>query len=271
MPLTTKIKNYKGNPVLKPSKANGLTNESEMLVFHIRSVVPGLKFQYFYRSMRDNSEDLKVFISNRESVCSECHENLGSQAWIFLTREQEALCLSCADMDHLEFLPSGDKALTLRARKYSSLNAIVLKWSKARKHYERQGLLVQKDAIEKAEEECLKIEDIRERRKLREAEKRELADEHYVRRFTERIQELYPKCPEGCAKIIAEHACQKYSGRVGRTAAAKSFDETVIKLAAHIRHALTEYDELLSKGYERSEARESVVGKVFGILEKWKM
>ena len=38
MPLTTKIKNYKGNPVLKPSKANGLKAESEMLVFHIRSV-----------------------------------------------------------------------------------------------------------------------------------------------------------------------------------------------------------------------------------------
>lgn len=38
MPLTTKIKNYKGNPVLKPSKVNGLKNESEMLVFHIQSV-----------------------------------------------------------------------------------------------------------------------------------------------------------------------------------------------------------------------------------------
>jgi mRNA interferase MazF len=38
MPLTTRIKNYKGNPVLKPSKVNGLKNESEMLVFHIRSV-----------------------------------------------------------------------------------------------------------------------------------------------------------------------------------------------------------------------------------------
>lgn len=37
-PLTTKIKNYKGNPVLKPSKANGLNNESELLVFHIRSI-----------------------------------------------------------------------------------------------------------------------------------------------------------------------------------------------------------------------------------------
>ena len=37
-PLTTKVKNYKGNPVLIPSKTNGLKNESELLVFHIRSV-----------------------------------------------------------------------------------------------------------------------------------------------------------------------------------------------------------------------------------------
>ena len=37
-PLTTRIKNYKGNPVLNPDKDNGLKNESEVLVFHIRSV-----------------------------------------------------------------------------------------------------------------------------------------------------------------------------------------------------------------------------------------
>jgi mRNA interferase MazF len=37
-PLTTKVKNYKGYPVLSPSKTNGLKNESELLVFHIRSV-----------------------------------------------------------------------------------------------------------------------------------------------------------------------------------------------------------------------------------------
>jgi hypothetical protein len=223
--------------------------------------------------MPDKPEELKVFISNRESVCDECSENLGSQAWIFLNSEKSALCLSCADLDHLEFLPAGDMALTRRAKKYSSLHAVVLKWSKTRKHYERQGLLVQKEAIGKAEEECLNDEDIRERRKLREAEKRVQIDEHYVRRFTERIQELYPGCPEGRAEIIAEHACQKYSGRVGRTGAAKSFDETAIKLAvtAHIRHTMTEYDELLSKDYERQDARKSVNDKVFAILEKWKM
>lgn len=38
VPLTTKIKHYKGNPVLAPNEHNGLKNESEMLVFHIRSV-----------------------------------------------------------------------------------------------------------------------------------------------------------------------------------------------------------------------------------------
>jgi mRNA interferase MazF len=38
MPLTTKIKNYKGNPILEPSKESGLKQRSEILVFHIRSV-----------------------------------------------------------------------------------------------------------------------------------------------------------------------------------------------------------------------------------------
>jgi mRNA interferase MazF len=38
VPLTTKVKGYKGNPVLKPSKENGLKTELEMLVFHVRSV-----------------------------------------------------------------------------------------------------------------------------------------------------------------------------------------------------------------------------------------
>jgi mRNA interferase MazF len=37
-PLTTKIKGYKGNPLLKPSKSNGLKTNSELLVFQIRSV-----------------------------------------------------------------------------------------------------------------------------------------------------------------------------------------------------------------------------------------
>ncbi len=38
IPLTTSIKNYKGNPILAPDAQNGLRDPSEMLVFHIRSI-----------------------------------------------------------------------------------------------------------------------------------------------------------------------------------------------------------------------------------------
>lgn len=37
-PLTTSIKNYKGNLILEPNKMNGLKQKSEVLTFHIRSV-----------------------------------------------------------------------------------------------------------------------------------------------------------------------------------------------------------------------------------------
>ena len=37
-PLTSKIKNYKGNIVLQPSAKNGLSAPSEILIFHIRSI-----------------------------------------------------------------------------------------------------------------------------------------------------------------------------------------------------------------------------------------
>lgn len=37
-PLTTKIKNYKGNLILEPNKENGISKPSEVLTFHIRSI-----------------------------------------------------------------------------------------------------------------------------------------------------------------------------------------------------------------------------------------
>ena len=70
---------------------------------------------------------------------------------------------------------------------------------------------------------------------------------------------------------IAEHACLKYSGRVGRSAAAKSLDEGAIRLAvtAHVRHAETHYDALLAQGYDRWDARAQVEGGVSRVLSQW--
>jgi hypothetical protein len=127
--------------------------------------------------------DLKVFITNRDSTCDECGEKLGHHAWITLVEGKGALCLSCADLDHLIFLPSGDAALTRRSGKYSTLSAVVLKWSRARKRYERQGLLVEESALQRAEQECLNDEDVRARGARRVG----------TRRSVERILLAYPK------------------------------------------------------------------------------
>ncbi|HUU28894.1 MAG TPA: DUF2293 domain-containing protein [archaeon] len=219
----------------------------------------------------EKDSDLKVFISYRESTCGECKENLGHHAWITLDRNRGALCLSCADIDHLAFLPSGDAALSRRARKHSVLSAVVLKWSRARKHYERQGLLVEEQALEQAERECLADSDIRARRRQREIERRAETDSQYMKDFAMSIRELFPGCPKGREMIIAEHACLKYSGRVGRSSSAKNFDPDTVRLAviAHIRHAETKYDTLIAKGYDRSEARALVRDVIDSIMLKW--
>ncbi len=213
----------------------------------------------------------KVFITARESVCDECGEELGQKAWIMLAGDRGALCLACADLDHLVFLPAGDMAVTRRARTHSTLAAVVLKWSQARKRYERQGLLVEAQALEQAEKECLADAEVRTRRREREAERRADLDQQYVARFAARVRELYPHCPAGREMVIAEHACLKYSGRVGRTASAKSLADEAVDLAviAHIRHAETQYDQLLRRYWDRSDARASIAEEVRRVRVKW--
>ena len=221
--------------------------------------------------MKQN-DGLKVFISNRDSTCEDCGEKLGRKAWITLEEGKGALCLACADIDHLIFLPSGDAALTRRARKYSTLVAIVLKWSRSRRRYERQGLLVGEKALEQAEQECLADSELRARRRVRSAEKRAEIDEKYVQTFAEKVRKLYSGAPPSRENVIAEHACLKYSGRIGRSESAKKLDEEAIRLAvtAHIRHTDTRYDEFLSQGYDRKNARSQVKEKVHTILSEWK-
>lgn len=221
--------------------------------------------------MKTKDNQLKVFITSSESTCDECGQNLGRRAWITLLGEKGAACLTCADLDHLVFLPSGDAALTRRSRKHSRLSAVVLKWSKARKRYERQGLLVESEAIEQAEKECKADVKQRELRRINAALRRAELDEAYIKKFSARIREIYPNCPPKREIVIAEHACRKYSGRVGRSAAAKALDANAVRLAvvAHIRHAETNYDELLADMVDRSEARMLVRDAVSDILNKW--
>jgi hypothetical protein len=216
-------------------------------------------------------KEIVVFWVRRDTQCSECKKELWHGSAITLVNNNP-LCLSCADLDHLVFLSRGDAALTRRAKKYSKLYAVVVQWSRTRKQYERQGLLVEEEALDKAEEECLADAEVRELRRQRAAEKRAELDAEYVESFARRIRELFPGCPSGREQRIAAHACMKYSGRVGRSTAAKALDEEAVSLAvrAHLRHAYTKYDELLMRGWDRAEARHEVQDKVNELETLWR-
>src|SRR5919108_333173 len=116
-----------------------------------------------------------------ESRKSRCQggQSLGKGSFLRM-ENQRPLCLGCADLDHLVFLERGDAALTRRASRYSTLRAVVVRFSRTRKRYERQGLLVDEQAIARAEQECLADADARRLARERAAERREELDTAYV-------------------------------------------------------------------------------------------
>lgn len=216
--------------------------------------------------------ELLVYLSHSESACIDCKEPIEKNEFVTLKRpNKETICLTCSDLDHLVFLPSGDTALTRRARKHSSLSVVVVSFSKARKRNERQGVLVSADGLALAEEECLSDEEIRVKQREKARERETLKDAQYVEDFASEIRKFYPGCPEQTAVAIAEHSCQKYSGRVGRAAGAKKLEGSFVNLAvrAHIRHTETNYDELLYKYGDRQLAREMVSEKIDSCVSRW--
>lgn len=124
-------------------------------------------------------EEIAVFWIVRDSTCEECGDEL-AKGRLLRMEGDKPLCLGCADLDHLVFLPRGNTALTRRASKYSGLRALVLRFSRARKRYERQGILVEGPALERAEGECLADDDARAKARERAAERRERLDVQYV-------------------------------------------------------------------------------------------
>jgi len=90
--------------------------------------------------------DLVVIEPLNQWTCAGCS---GSGS-LLLMENGEPLCTACADLDHLVFLPAGDAALSRRARKASRLAAVVVRFSRSRKRYERQGILVEEAALQQA-------------------------------------------------------------------------------------------------------------------------
>jgi hypothetical protein len=215
-----------------------------------------------------DAPDLLVIQPVRDWTCAQCR----GTGDLLIMDEPGPLCLACADLDHLVFLPAGDAALTRRAKKASGLSAVVVRWSRTRKRYERQGLLVEEAGLEQAEQQCLADEDARMRRRERARERRAAEDVELAANMASEISRLFPQCPAQRAEAIARHASLRGSGRVGRSAAGRSLDEEAITLAvvASVRHEDTGYDSLLMSGISRADARDQIRPAVDRVLAAWR-
>lgn len=217
------------------------------------------------------AKDLVVFDILRDSQCAACRTELPRGEFLFMEGDRP-LCLGCADLDHLVYLPRGDTALTRRARKHSSLSAVVVRFSRARQRYERQGVLVEENALERAEQECSADAEERSVRRERAEAYRDKQDEILTMRMAESIRLMFPGCPVEEARAIAAHTSLRGSGRVGRTSGGRALEEEALRAAviAAIRHRHTKYDRLLMKGVGRMEARDAVRDEIDARLRRWR-
>jgi hypothetical protein len=117
---------------------------------------------------------ITVIASQNAWTCESC----GDAGDFLLKGKAGGVCLDCADLGHLEFLPSGDAALTRRARKASRLSAVVVCWNTRRSP--KQTLRADQDV--------------------------RFRDE-----FAAAIREQFPGCPVDRAEAIALHAAARGS------------------------------------------------------------
>lgn len=218
---------------------------------------------------QSKAPDLVVISALKDWTCEACGRT-GED--LFIMEGPGPLCLSCADLDHLVFLAAGDAAMTRRAKKVSSLHAVVVRFNRSRQRYERQGLLVEESALIAAEQQCLADDEARRRRRERDEEQRAGHNAEFVAAFAAEIGRLFPGCPTERAEAIALHAGSRGSGRVGRSAAGRRLDPDAVTLAvvASIRHEDTSYDELLMTGVPRLEAREHVRAAIDTVVAEWR-
>ena len=114
----------------------------------------------------------------------------------------------------------------------------MVRFSRSRGRYERQGILVEPQALERAERECTEDADDRARVRVRAGEQRRIQDRQLASQMESRPADLFPRCPPA--------------------------------VIAAIRHNRTNYDELLAAGVGRADARDRVADRVRAILERWR-
>jgi len=181
-------------------------------------------------------------------------------------------CLKCAGLNHLVFLAAGDTCVTRRAKQLSTISATVFEFDQRHKRRERRGVLVEKKALDSAQAACLGDQSEWSSQRFHAALRREDQEHQYFEDFKQAIRESYPGCREEDVLAITEHACEKYSRRVGRSASAKELDSGAVGQAvrAYIRHNHTNYDIIRGALDSRKLSRDLIQDRVAAVESEWR-
>ncbi|MDE3133132.1 MAG: DUF2293 domain-containing protein, partial [Acidobacteriota bacterium] len=138
------------SPGREPLRFSARGDEALDRAFRIQWLSPELSGRQRERLLERSGRppELVVIQPLKEFTCALCGTD---DAGLLIMQQAGPVCLACAGMDHLVFLPSGNAALTRRAKAASGLSAVVVRFSRSRRRYERQGLLVERQALERAE------------------------------------------------------------------------------------------------------------------------
>ena len=182
------------------------------------------------------------------------------------------VCMVCADMEHLVFLPSGDAALTRRARAGSRLSAVVVRFSRSGRRFERQGILVEEQALDGAELDCLADG--------RRGPAGASATASGGRAGMSSCTRGWPRRSCACSLAAPGAGAIDRRPRLGprlragwaarRPGARSSLPRSSLAVAAAVGHEDTRYDELLMSGLARELARAQVRDEVLRVLDGWR-
>jgi hypothetical protein len=137
------------------------------------------------------AKDLVVFDIVRQSKCAECGKELLGGDFLFM-ESARPLCLTCADLDHLVYLPRGDTALT---RNVPGSTARSLPWWFAlaglASDTKRQECWLKNRRSKQAEAECSADAEQRSVRRERAEIYRDKQDQVLAVRMAESIRQMF--------------------------------------------------------------------------------
>lgn len=138
-----------GRPALRFSKSGDANIERQ---YRTHWISPSLKEKARRRlaeKMSRPSELVAIVPLNPDWKCHRC----GRGGDLLMMEPPGPCCLTCAGFADLDYLPRGDIKLTKRVAKLSERRLVVVRFSRARKRYERQGLLIEPRALREARKE----------------------------------------------------------------------------------------------------------------------